>query len=379
MAQHYQIEDVAHPSIYLEEQQTSERKLSIQFTTPEIGVNEDTGILLLIAGFGGHSNSNVYKKMRDQFSDKYNLVVIQCDYFGYEFMQSLKTVNIPGAYSDSFKDYLARFFTVEEINEVYQDQFDVNRLIEIGKKYNMLLELEADLSNESLTSFNDMGLMQALDCIHAVIRTMAVLYDNGFIFNAKRVQIYGNSHGAYLAYLCNALAPTLFTDIIDNSAWIFPMYLHEGANRLETYVHDQMLIHTKYRYLAPKVIKDKYFMSLDSIYGEFTNKCNIIAFHGVDDELCSLKVKRKFMVSVPNSKINIVNGSLVDGICFKSTTHGLGADYLEFYSKVVQMNLLSNLKSEHFYLESNVCYQSKTHSYSVNYENMLPELTIKKR
>lgn len=37
------------------------------------GINEETGFLLLIPGFGGHARSNVYKKMRRVFADKYTI------------------------------------------------------------------------------------------------------------------------------------------------------------------------------------------------------------------------------------------------------------------------------------------------------------------
>ena len=72
MAKEYDFCMYGHPSIY----KPKERKLKIYFSEPESGVNENTGILLLIPGFGGNANSNVYKKMRDYFSDEYNLVVV---------------------------------------------------------------------------------------------------------------------------------------------------------------------------------------------------------------------------------------------------------------------------------------------------------------
>ena len=78
MAKEYDFSMYGHPSIY----KNMERKLHVYFTEPEEGINEYTGILLLIPGFGGNSKSNVYKKMRNIFADKYNLVVVQCDYFG---------------------------------------------------------------------------------------------------------------------------------------------------------------------------------------------------------------------------------------------------------------------------------------------------------
>ena len=63
MAKGYEFEMYGQPS-YLE---PKERKLKVYFTEPDSGINKDTGILLLVAGFGGNANSNVYKKMRSNF------------------------------------------------------------------------------------------------------------------------------------------------------------------------------------------------------------------------------------------------------------------------------------------------------------------------
>lgn len=67
-------EILGHPSLFGDK----ERKLIFYYSEPDKGVNEETGILLIIAGFGGNANSNVYKKMRNTFADKYNLLTIQC-------------------------------------------------------------------------------------------------------------------------------------------------------------------------------------------------------------------------------------------------------------------------------------------------------------
>lgn len=82
MAKSYGYEMFGHPSIY----SSNSRKLKVYFSEPDAGVNEDTGILLLIAGFGGNANSKVYNKMRAVFADKFNLITVQCNYFGWEFM-----------------------------------------------------------------------------------------------------------------------------------------------------------------------------------------------------------------------------------------------------------------------------------------------------
>ena len=82
MANSYEIEVQAQPSIYL----PKERTMKIAFSEPEAGVDKETGILLIIAGYGGQLSSNVYTKMRNQFADDYNLMTVQCDYFGYQYM-----------------------------------------------------------------------------------------------------------------------------------------------------------------------------------------------------------------------------------------------------------------------------------------------------
>ncbi|EDS76688.1 conserved hypothetical protein [Clostridium botulinum C str. Eklund] len=60
--------------------------------------------------------------------------------------------------------------------------------------------------------------MQAIDNIIAVISVMNMMYEQNVEFNARKMILFGNSHGSYLSYLCNALTPTLFTLLIDNSS-----------------------------------------------------------------------------------------------------------------------------------------------------------------
>lgn len=88
MAKEHQFSLPAHPNIYEQGDQRG-RALNIHFCEPDCGVTEDTGILLLIPGFGAGSNSRVYKKMRKVFSDKYNLITIQCDSLVQNFYMSV--------------------------------------------------------------------------------------------------------------------------------------------------------------------------------------------------------------------------------------------------------------------------------------------------
>ncbi|EDS76721.1 conserved hypothetical protein [Clostridium botulinum C str. Eklund] len=88
MSQEYEIQVNTLDSIYKKNKTDSyNRMMNVYFSTPQYGVSKNTGIMLYISGFGGNANSKVCKKMRSEFADKYNLITIQCDYFGYEFMQ----------------------------------------------------------------------------------------------------------------------------------------------------------------------------------------------------------------------------------------------------------------------------------------------------
>ena len=86
MAKTYELEIQAQLSVY----EPKERTMMMYFAEPEDGVNQDTGILLLLAGYGGNAKSRVFEKMRTAFADAYNLLTVQCDYFGYEYMQNNK-------------------------------------------------------------------------------------------------------------------------------------------------------------------------------------------------------------------------------------------------------------------------------------------------
>lgn len=118
MAIHTSVYVEAHPNIYT----GKKRSLRVDYAVPDTGITVE-GMLLLVPGYLGHIDSRVYKKMRSRFADQYQLVVVQCAYFGQEFMQ--KPEHYP---------------------------------VENGRA----------VLHESVDAFNDMGWMQMLDLVCAV-------------------------------------------------------------------------------------------------------------------------------------------------------------------------------------------------------------------
>lgn len=364
MSKQYDFEIYAHPSIYVPRREATERKLKIYFSEPEAGVNQDTGILLLISGFGGNANSNVYKKMRSQFADTYNLITIQCDYFGWEFMQN------PDEISFEPSD-LNAYFTKEELHTISQSenptQTLIHRISKLGKPYIINENL-----NETLNNFNDMSIMQAMDNISAVIAVLEIIKDNHLQINPNKVIAYGHSQGAYLSYLCNAFAPDLFSLIIDNSAWIFPKYMNGARVWQVAAPYDMMLV--RFCYLAHQIDFDKELISLNSLYRKFKNQARILSFHGTKDTLAPFTEKQELIRQTRNAFLYEISECNLNGDIFKSAEHGLDADFLKLFDYVWE-NLAVFPENKAICLES-IFYQTPQQKYRFDYSKGLPIVTI---
>ncbi|MCS6131036.1 DUF2920 family protein [Clostridium botulinum] len=371
MAKEYCITEFAHNSIYVHngvKDNYKNRQFNIYFSEPDGGINSDTGLLLFVAGFMGNASSNVYKKMRNDIADKYNLVTIQCDYFGWQFMQQTDKIVVPNLDINKIN----HVFTEEDMKKIYKSgKLDFDEFFKNAIKYDLNVTVNADLSGETLEDFNDMGIMQAIDNITAVLKVMAILYDNGYEFNAKKVIAYGHSHGAYLSYLCNAFAPTLFSLIIDNSAWIYPAYLNN--NRYFIHNVNKFKLNIEFDYLAKKLDIDKELLSLQYIYSNFKNRCKIICYHGTTDNLISNVDKSKFCESVENCEYNEISLNEVDGDIFKSTNHGLDADFFKLFDFIYN-KVNKELKKDNFIdLQNDVIIKTNNGKYLINYDDILPE------
>lgn len=319
MSREYDFQIQGHPSIYTKHRKP--RKLNIFFSEPEQGVNKDTGILLLIAGYLHFSQ--MYLDMRKELSDKHNLIVVQCDYFGWEFMQR---------------------FEKETIHP----------------------------KNETLDYFNDMSVMQALDNISALNAVIQIIWDNGYHFNTKKIVIYGNSHGAYLAHLVNAFMPNVANMIIDNSSYLFPFYLD----------HDQIQMidsnNTKKLLKIPAFIKklkiDRKIIDLTFLYDQFANTSYLVVLQGEKDPIVSYKEKQSFFNKINYCSFILVDKSNIDGHLFDSDYHGVSRDENFLVSRILESSSFG--ESNELILKSKE-YKTDQFIYKFDYTNFLPKLIIK--
>lgn len=358
MAKEYSFEAYAHPTLYSK----IERKYRIYFSAPDMGVNKDTGILLFIAGFGGNANSNIYKKMRNFFSDKYNLVTIQCDYFGYEFMQSPQNT-------------ILNKFEIRRIEDLHNIKIghigDFEKMSRLAKKYNFVIPLREQLS-ETIDNYNEMGWLQAIDNVSAVLSVIEIINNNNYDFNEKKILAYGDSHGAYLCYLCNAISPTLFSFILDNSSWLFPAYLK--SNRYVYQTVDDIKIVTEFEYLAKNIEYDYESMNISDLYMKFENKCNILCYHGTNDSLISHTHKKELCNIIKKYNYFEVNENMVDSVIFKNNMHGLGADFIKLFEFTIQNYDI--FQKDYDYQNKNIEFVTRKNRFIIDYIDKIPKLSI---
>lgn len=305
----------AHPNIY---NGNNERVYRIAYSIPEAGTNRDTGLLILVPGFGGHIDSNVYTKMRNEFADRYNLVTIQCDYFGSQFMQH-------------FKGFTYSLEGLEKL--ISKDHFEIlkkepNKIIEVLSYYSINYNGLAIL-DETEDEFADLGFMQAIDNITAIEAVKVILNENNIVFNEDKILGYGHSQGAYLLHLMNKMVPHLFTYIIDNSAWVEPMYFYRHR---DIFVKTgNSLLTVNFEYMTKHYTQNKNAFSLHNLYKAFNNGAYIYSSVGATDFLVKVIDKKEAFKRLKYCKLDIIDSKKVDGEIIKSTNHGLDADFLKFF------------------------------------------------
>lgn len=281
MAIEYVIEYEGQPLLW----NNQKRNARVVFCEPQTGVNKQTAFLVLSGGYKSKIDSNAWIKMRNVFADKYNVITIQCDYFGYCYVNH-------------------DFLTMKT------------------------------LPPESEDCYNEMGPIQAMDHLRAIQTVIEFEGKKGNQPDTKHVLFFGHSHGAYLAYLCNAFAPKLFSAIIDNSAYLFPYHMDYGCP--VTYYDENEQLQEQYHYYIEGKEVDRCIYDLNWLYKRFHNETQILVFHGTEDKMIPLESKREFLRSVGNTILHEISPDGTGDLVFRSAEHSLDANFFFFFNFVVR-------------------------------------------
>ena len=131
-----------------------------------------------------------------------------------------------------------------------------------------------------------------------------------------------------------------------------------------------------YDYFARNVIRDKEILNLQFLYSKFRNNCNIISYHGITDNLVNCSDKAKLCKMIDKCIYNEISQNKVDNVIFKSTNHGLDADYLKLFKYTMQEYSIQFEKDTRLVLE-NTTFQTSRYKYLISYDNIMPKITIK--
>ncbi|MCR5651821.1 MAG: DUF2920 family protein [Lachnospiraceae bacterium] len=281
-------------------------------------MTKDTGILMFICGYGANSQSNVFRKMRDRFADSLNMITVQCDYFGLEYMWTPK----------SGLQILQNLVMGQEELSCYSE--DEAKAIFFDRIKNNTYKWTVR-QKESLGSLNDMGPVQAMDILNALYSLDSFLSVNGIDYDRHKIVVFGNSHGAYLAELCNSYMPGVISAIIDLGGYVFPGYLSpQGFRTIRTIVDGyNAVLDIRYDDLIKHIVMDREIYDLKALYADECGKAKIIAFHGEDDFLTPPDEKKEYIGRSDNWIFNLITGDDVDGEIITSSAHNLGADFIK--------------------------------------------------
>lgn len=354
MSKHKNFRVKAHPSIY----KPMNRELELFVDYPDAGVNSDTGILLFIGGYGVIPEGTYFNKFRNYISEKHNCVVVQCNYFGFEQMPNSKEfLNVYHRVKDFLVEHKSKYIIDGKINQEIRDNLLRSNSQEVfGPNF-----------FEIPQAFDEMGIMQSLDNITAVRAVVELLKKENLEYNENKTIVFGNSHGAYLAYLCNALAPGLFSLVIDSSAYLHPQI--QSDKRLFQFKIDEIESVLSWPKLISILGYDSELADLEILYSNIDNHSKIVAFHGVDDKFLPSKNKRIFCEKIDNCHFNEVTEDIVDGKIFKSTAHG-GAHYTRLFSHVLR-EFDVKFDGSHGELKDFI-HQTSLYDYHINYSSAVP-------
>ncbi|MCK6439911.1 MAG: alpha/beta hydrolase, partial [Planctomycetes bacterium] len=202
---------------------------------PSQGINEDTGTLLVLHGLGGRHNDISYKKLRRDFADRFNLVVIGVNYLGTD-VQVRDQAYIYEKNRAIVQENKAEILALDE-------QLTKPAVVTLDPEHYFYAPNpigERELAKPLADDFWDYGCLQAMDvltALHWVHQKLGVhqkLAFEGATFNQARTHLIAQSAGSQTAVMCLKFAPKTFSSLIDVGGIYFGQHNSHALHALLT-------------------------------------------------------------------------------------------------------------------------------------------------
>ena len=186
-------------------------------TIPEAGLNEDTGLIVVIGGCPWRADDNyVLNKLNPFLANKYNCLVAGVNFFGIGI-----TAEVANTRFNFDENFLRNFETIYSVdrNEIVLENgtIDLQRFSQIMKDrgvHHVDPRCKA-LAIVDTSAYHSFGFLPAVDNLSMVGHIL-----REYPINRKRLIAFGTSYGGYIANLMGKYAPQTFSAIIDNSGFV---------------------------------------------------------------------------------------------------------------------------------------------------------------
>lgn len=296
-------------------------------TRPDSGIDDDTGLILYIGGYGSAYDDAYTRNLRSHLANTYNCVTASVDYFGAECHQENERIPAP----DFFVN-LKRHFGLEITASSQTPIRDIARAALDALCDKGVTRLPPDVHFISPgRQYDSFGLLPALDCLqvtHRLIRDYPV--------NRGRMFLLGSSYGGYIGLLINKIAPATFRLIIDNSGFSSPADTPNsiqgvtGLNYRGLRVAVRSQLHFSLNPEAPNYFNPAFAKIRELRVPEHysPSDTSIQSYHSATDDFAPIAHKRELFALLAQTRpaeLMVVGDHDLDGRCFKTLEHGMQA------------------------------------------------------
>lgn len=319
---------------------------------PISGINNETGVILSIPGFGSTADSEYYlEKLNPYLANKYNCVVVSLNYFGifrstqfkldHIFIENMeKTYQIPANYWDHIKSEKELLLKAIQVLE--------SKGMETLDPRCQILKLT--LRDE----YQSFGFLPAIDCLTVlgdVLRRFPQI-------NKQKIIAYGSSYGGYIAMLCGKFAPDTFSVIIDNSGFSRAEmnYIVGREILVNDYVQrvswNNKIYTIPFAFNNPWTIMDEtsptYFGDSKKLIRSLlvrehrtSSKTRYYMFHCESDDIASVEDKDNVASLLENynqTYYKRITAKDIDGVLFKKYGHAMDASLRKLFDHVAELD-----------------------------------------
>ena len=386
------------PGHTLEFEEDFKRNIDVFIKEPSNGVNENTGYFLILHPGTVSADSRYYQKLREEWSDRYNVVAIGVNYLG--------TINRHfylkprPKWTKECADILHSLLSPEQQKSMDDSgNYDIDVMIEMLPDFDatQIIKVPEEIPHRERTDYRDCSYIQTMDCLYALKHAMN-LYDGT---NKSRVFVYGSCLGGHLAQICAKFAPNTFCLVADQSGFV-----EMTKQRLfTTAISGVATFRNGFKYT---IIQEPYYSddpkSKYFIHGDMINirnmtvpkhlnvfkhifKGKIIMFHGENDNTVSVKDRIKMHELYNYMKIDnhliVFTEKDIDGEIIKSSGHSMDADIKLLFEKYCDKFVLENSEAavkkdvpSDFEQKSIIKYPGRTSYHLIDYTDDFPVISF---